>query len=194
MRLAAAILPVLALAACKPPPTDAAIVAGDTPERARPSEPIASPDTEGAVWGNSQTPQRILYGLPGKPPMLALGCAQGPHGPVIRITRFALADHGAGAFAALIGNGHISRIPIDAKEVGGVSVWQAEIPAIDPKLEVLTGRREIAVTIPGAGRLVLNPSARPGEVVEACRALAPPPPATAPVSVAAAPAPSAYRR
>lgn len=174
MRLSAMLLPLLALAACKPPPTDADIAAADAASApVRPSEPIASPETQGAIWGNSQAEGRILYGLPGQAPLLALACDRAGSQPVIRITRFALADKGAAAFAALIGNGHVSRIPIDATELEGATVWQANVPVNDPRLEVLTGRREVAVTIPGAGRLVLNPSARPGEIIEACRALAP---------------------
>lgn len=183
MRCAPVLLPLLALAACKPPPTDAAVV-GTEPAAARPSKPIASPDTKGAIWGNSQTEGRILYGLPGAAPLLALACDSEGAEPVIRITRYALADKGAGAFAAFIGNGHISRIPIDAKELDGVTVWQADVAVSDPRLEVLTGRRELAVTIPGAGRLVVNPSARPGEIIEACRALAPAPEPAASASVA----------
>lgn len=186
MRCYVLLLPLLALAACKPPPTDASVAGAKSAMSNRPSEPIASPDTKGAIWGNSQTEGRILYGLPGEAPLLALACDAVGGQPVIRITRHALADMGAGAFAAFIGNGHASRIPIDAREVDGASVWQAELPANDPRLEVLTGRREVAVTIPGAGRLVVNPSARPGEVIEACRALAPSPMPSA--SASAAPA------
>ncbi len=186
MRCAPMLLPLLALAACKPPPTDAAVVGAEPAAATRPSEPIASPETKGAIWANSQSPSRILYGLPGLPPLFALACDDRGARPVIRITRYARADKGAGAFAAFIGNGHISRIPIDAKEIAGTTVWEADVPADDPKLEVLTGRREVAVTIPGAGRLVLNPSPRPGEIIESCRALVPAPEPAA--SASAAPA------
>lgn len=168
------LLPVLALAGCKPPPTDADIAASEAAAPVSPSEPIDSPETEGAIWADSQEAGRILYGIPGEPPLMALACGEANGQPSIRLTRYALADRGAQAFAALIGNGHVSRIPVDATEVEGASIWQGDIPASDPKLEVLTGSREVGVTIPGAGRLVLNRSSRPGELIEACRAAAEP--------------------
>ncbi len=167
-------LPLLALAGCKPPPADTDVAAGEAIAPASLSEPIDSPETEGAIWADSQTARRILYGIPGQPPLMTLACGEANGQPNIRLTRYALADKGAQAFAALIGNGHVSRIPVDATEVEGVSIWLGDIPASDPKLEVLTGSREVGVTIPGAGRLVLNPSSRPGELIETCRAAAEP--------------------
>lgn len=158
-----------AVAACKPPPTDADIAAADAVAPEAPSKPILSPDTEGAVWADSRVAGRILYGIAGKPPLLALSCGDAGDQPTIRITRYARADEGAQAFAAFIGNGHVARIPVDASNIDGASVWFAEIPAFDPRLEVLTGAREIAVTLPGAGRLVLNPSHYPGQLIERCR-------------------------
>ena len=35
---------------------------------------------------------------------------------------------------------------------------------------MLTGNREVEATVPGAGSVILNPSALPGELVERCRA------------------------
>lgn len=168
----ALLLGVAMLAACKPPPTDADIAAREAVTTQGPSEPIDSPDTEGAIWADSSIEGRILYGIPGEPPLLALACTQVLGQPRIRIARYAPADDGAAAFAAFIGNGHIARIPIDATEIDGASIWLAEVPAIAPELEVLTGTREVSVTIPGAGRLVLNRSMRPGELIETCRAAA----------------------
>lgn len=164
------LIAVLALAACKPPPTDADIAGGEPMALAGPSEPIDSPDTEGAIWVDSSTAGRIIYGIAGEHPLLALACLEDQPEPVIRLTRYAEADEEAKAFVALIGNGHIARIPIDATEVDGTWLWQAEVPAEDPELEVLTGGREVAVTIPGAGRLVVNSSKRPSALIEDCRA------------------------
>ncbi|KUO58166.1 MAG: hypothetical protein APF78_07125 [Sphingomonadales bacterium BRH_c3] len=161
------------LAACKPPPTDADIAVSEPAAPRGPSEPIDSPDTEGAIWADSAVPARIIYGIAGEPSLISLGCIEAQGVPTIRLTRYAQADANAKAFAALIGNGHISRIPIDATEVDGEWLWQAELPASDPDWEVLTGRREVAVTIPGAGRVVLNPSPRPGVLIESCIASAP---------------------
>lgn len=168
-------IPLLALAACKPPPTDADLASRDAILTDGPSEPIDSPDTEGAIWADSRVSGRLLYGIPGQPPLLALECIGSVSAPAIRITRFASADKGAGALAAFIGNGHVARIPVDATEVDDESMWQGEVSASDPRLEVLTGRREVALTIPGAGRMVLNASSRPGELIESCRLAAEPP-------------------
>lgn len=161
---------VLAAVACKPPPTDADMAGGQGADAQGPSAPLDSPDSEGALWADSRAAGRILYGKPGEPPLLALACDTSGNAPAIRITRFAPADRGAAAFAALIGNGHVARIPMDATEIDGASVWFAQLGAAHPDLDVLTGRREVAMTVPGAGRLVLNPSTRPGELIEACRA------------------------
>ena len=162
---------LLAASACKPPPTDADLASRDIAAQDGPSVPIGSPDTEGAVWSDSPiTTGRIIYGIPGEPPLLAMGCGDMGDPPSILITRYAPADEGAKAMAAFIGNGHVARIPIDATDIDNGSFWRTEISAFSEELEVLTGTREVAVTIPGAGRLVLNPSQRPGAFIEACRA------------------------
>lgn len=178
------LLPLLALAACKPPPTDSDIASAEAALPPGPAEPIDSPETEGAIWADSATGGRIIYGIAGEPSLLALACIEAEGAPVIRLTRFAVADPDALAFVALIGNGHVARIPIDAVEIDGKWLWQADIAADDPHLEALTGRREIAVTIPGAGRMVLNASPRPAQLIESCRAGAP----AGEISEAAAPA------
>lgn len=171
---AAVIVALLAsLAACKPPPTDADLATSDAAASVGPSAPIDSPDIEGAIWSDSPTtPGRIIYGIPGEPPLFALACREMGDLPIILITRYAPADERAGAMAAFIGNGHVSRIPVDATEIDGGSYWKTEISADSEDLEVLTGTREVAVTIPGGGRLVLNPSHRPSEFIENCRASA----------------------
>ena len=64
------------LAACKPPAADGYVERVDLAQ-AGPfaSEPLPSPDTTGALWAASDTPGRILFGLPGKPPLVALACS-----------------------------------------------------------------------------------------------------------------------
>lgn len=177
---------VLLLAGCKPPPTDANIAGGEPTALEGPSEPIDSPNTEGAIWAQSRTAGRLIYGIPGEPSLLAVACIQGEGAPAaIRLTRYAEADAEAQAFVALIGNGHVARIPINATESDGAWLWETTAPADSPDWEVLTGRRDVAVTIPGAGRLVLNPSPLPGELIDTCRANAP----DAGISANAAPAP-----
>ena len=161
---------VLALAACKPPASDEYIERTRIePRAAAPSEPIKSPDTEGAVWAATDNADRLLYGKPGERPFFALECTDQGGLPLIAYTRFAKADAHAKAILALIGNGHVSRLKIDAVEHGGVWRWEGAVEAEDPAFDVLTGTRQVEATVPGAGSLILNPSALPGEMVERCR-------------------------
>ena len=165
-------VPLLALAGCKPPPTDEATARSALVEdRGAPSLPIESPDAINAIWAESREPGRILYGNPGETPMIALTCIEDEQEPRIRFTRYALADEGASALLALIGNGHIARLPVEATDRGGYFLWQGEFPATSPDLEVLTGTRDFTATIPGAGLVEVHASERPAELVEACRAL-----------------------
>ncbi|MBL43323.1 MAG: hypothetical protein CMN71_00995 [Sphingomonadaceae bacterium] len=176
MRPAPALLPILVLAACKPPAAD------DYVERTRiggevqgPSEAIDSPDTQGAVWAPADKARRLLYGKPGERPLFAIECVGQGTGPMLAYTRFAKADPHAKAVLALIGNSHVTRLPIDAAQVGDVWRWEGAAPVTDPRWDVLTGTREVEATVPGAGSVILNPSALPGALVEECRALAQPP-------------------
>ncbi|WP_427964841.1 hypothetical protein [Altererythrobacter sp.] len=164
-------LPLIALAACKPPPTDETRARFPLDgQRDGPSQPIDSPDSSNAIWADSKTPGRIIYGNPGEAPMLALACVEEAGTPMLQITRYAPADEGAGALMALIGNAHIERLPVDAVEAAPEAyLWEGSYPASAPALEVLTGRREVSLTIPGAGKLTLNPSERPRMLIESCR-------------------------
>lgn len=166
------VLPLLALAGCKPPPTDADM-ARVAPEAAPvfASVPLPSPVTEGAVWAPSpQHAGRIIYGIPGDPALLALDCVDEAGAlPMLQITRLSPADEGASALLALVGNGHIGRMPVEARKVGGRSVWQGEAPAVDVLWEPLAGPRALGVTVPGAGRVEINPGDLAGQFVEACR-------------------------
>ena len=164
--------PVLALAACKPPPTDAEL-RRDLPEAELTfaSDPLPSPDTEGAVWAPSpQAEARVIYGIPGEPALLALECVDADGElPQLQITRLSPADEGASALLALVGNGHIGRIAVDARKIGGRIVWQGEKDAADLVWEPLAGPRALGATVPGAGRIELNPSQLPGALIETCR-------------------------
>lgn len=160
------------LAACKPPPTDADL--RRTVPAAEPviaSAPLPSPDTEGAVWAHSPAQAgRLIYGIPGNPALLALECLDEPGElPALQITRFSPADNGAGALLALVGNGHIGRIAVDAVKVNGASVWRGQAPAGMTLWEPLAGPRQLAVTVPGAGMVTVNPSTLPRELIESCR-------------------------
>jgi hypothetical protein len=182
---------VAGLAGCRPPPTDSAAARVSLIAPAGgPSEPIASPDVTGAVWAATSNPLRLVYGIPGQPVLLALECLD-PKGPEARltITRHAPADPGASAILALIGNGSIARIPVDAASLKGQRVWTGEAPALTPDWDALKPEREATVTVPGAGLLKLNPSPLPMALVEACRVeLTAPPPPLGPADPESAPA------
>ncbi len=158
------------MTACKPPATD------DYVERVALAEvdghastPIASPDTEDAVWVESDRAGRILYGVPGGTPLMALACDEQNGTRFVHVTRFAAADPEAKALIALIGNGHTARLPIDATWNGRVWLWEGNYPASSLDLNVFTGPRRVEATVPGAGSVILNPSPRPAQLVEACR-------------------------
>ncbi len=182
MRLAVCLaLPLLALAACKPPPSDEAAtgrVFSDKPDA--PPAPLESPDSEGAFWANSEEAGRIIYGQAGKAPLMAMQCIGDPKVPLLQVTRLSPADKGGKAFFALVGNSHVARIAVDATEVPGGFVWQGTIPANHPDLEALTGPKEVTATLPGAGMVTLNPAQdgaiSAAKLVNDCRALALPKP------------------
>jgi len=159
------------LAGCKPPPTDNSVarvsllgpVSG-------PSAPLPSPDTTGAMWTQSANPLRLVYGVPGKPVLVALECLDPASATArIRITRQSPADEGASALLALIGNGWIGRFPVNATSLGTRSVWQGEVAALTREWNALKPEREATVTVPGAGLVKLNPSPLPMALVTACR-------------------------
>ncbi len=184
----AALAPLLVLSACNPPAAEDYVARVGVAERDAPSPPIASPDTKGAIWAPSAAdPQRLLYGKPGERVLFALECRDGGKGPNIAYTRFAAADPYAKAILALIGNGHVSRLKIDATRIGAAGggrwLWQGSEPAMSANFEGLTGGRQVEATVPGAGSVILNPSPLPGELIRRCRALVPP---AVPVSVPAA--------
>lgn len=160
-----------AITACKPPASDDYLERVDLTEATGSArQPMTSPDTADAMWAEGKTAGRILFGNPGEVPFLALACETTPTGDQqIRFIRFAAADPQAKALFALVGNGHIARIPVDATWNGRAWLWEGTIPADDPDLEVLTGRHTITATLPGAGQLDLSSSPRPGLLIEECR-------------------------
>ena len=112
----------------------------------------------------------MVYGVPGKPVLLAIECLA-PASPEarLRITRHAAADEGASALLALIGNGEIGRFPVAATPVGGRALWQGEVSALRREWDALKPEREATVTVPGAGLVRLNPSPLPMALISACR-------------------------
>ena len=170
----AALAACLFLAACKPPASDAYEERASPPDTEEfASEPIASPDAEDAVWAPSETPLRLLYGVPGQHPFAAIACEMpsegGPEQPQLRMTRFVRADEGAQALMALIGNGHKERFAVQAVDNGRAYIWEGTASLEAEKLDVLTGGRKVELTIPGAGTLVFNESDAPRDLIETCR-------------------------
>lgn len=174
-----ALLALAPLAACKPSAADGYIERAEQAQ-ASPfaSAPLPSPDTTGATWARTGQADRIIYGVPGRQALAALACKEGR----LELTRSVPADRGALAFAALVGNSHVARIPVDAVPSDRSAIWQGTVAADHPGLEALTGAGPVELTIPGAGTVVLNPSPLPGQLVLACRQaalpLAPAPPAS----------------
>ena len=171
------LLPVAAvlLPACQPPAADDYLERGLVEERvAQASDPLPSPDADGAVWAPSAEAGRLLYGIPGETPLLAVACDRTKERPMLAFTRFSPADRDAQAMLSLVGNFHVARIPVDAVESGRASLWQGSIEADSPDLEALTGQREVEATIPGAGSLLLQPGPRIRDLVNGCRPVAGP--------------------
>ena len=182
-------LACIGLAACQPPAADNyAERAPEAPHREAPMAPIDSPDTENAIWSPVKGGSRIVYGTPGKTPLLALACVADGQRRIVRVTRFVTADPEAAAIMAIIGNGHRARLPVPAVWNGHGWLWEASYPAALPDLDVFTGMRAIELTVPGAGTVSLNPSPLPGQLVEDCRSNSQPgPPPDRPASPASGP-------
>lgn len=160
----------VALSSCKPPPSDAAMerdMPGAAPTFA--SEPLSSPDVEGAIWVPSQSEGRIIYGIPDQPALIALECFGTVNDPQLQITRMAPADEGAKALLALVGNGALGRVRVSATEVGSRFEWRGTIAPTDRNIEPLLGPRKVTATIPGAGMVEMNPSPVPGAFIESCK-------------------------
>ncbi len=172
------------LASCKPPATDGLGTgakdtvdggagdrgAGDNAavSRMTPSAPIESPDTKDAVWVTADDGAFLRYGTPGEMPLVALRCEHARNS--IGLTRYASADANAEALMALIGNGHIARLPVDAVQRGRAWVWHGRYGVEGDDLDALRGSRAVELTIPGAGSVILNASEKPGMFMAACRA------------------------
>ena len=163
--------PLLALSACKPPPSDTTTtghMARNAPDA--PPPPLPSPDSEGAMWAESKTQGRIIYGQPGKAPLIALRCLSDGSEAWIELTRLSPADEEGKAFFAIVGNGTVLRVAVDATEMEGGFVWQGLVNVGERTLKVFNGSSEATATLPGAGMVTLNPSSEPADVIEQCRA------------------------
>lgn len=158
------------LAACQAEPQDPYVERVPLEEAQQfASEPVPSPDVTDAVWAVSKPNERLLYGIPGQTPMLALACERKHGSGTLTFTRFIAADAKAKALMALVGNFHVARIPVDAVWNGRAWLWEGSVDASHGDMDVLTGPREVELTIPGAGSLLLGSSTLPGDMVSTCR-------------------------
>ncbi|WP_120717658.1 hypothetical protein [Tsuneonella amylolytica] len=161
-----------ALASCRPPASDRYVERIELGGAAEgPAVMMQSPQVEGAIWAGSGGPERIVFGQPGQAPLLALECTGDGPQRMLSVTRFARTDPHAKGMMALVGNGHVERLMIDAHDAGRGWLWQGHYTPADPRLDALTGTRKLELTIPGAGTLVLQGSGKPGELIERCRRL-----------------------
>ena len=166
--------PILALAmlilpACTPQVDENAQRVEFSEARAGSSEPVASPDTQAAVWSPFEQGQ-LLFGNVGEAPFVSLACEQGADDtPLIRFVRHVSADAEAQAMMALIGNGSSGRVPVDATWRGNRWRWEGVLPADAPDWDALTGGGSLEVTVPGAGTVALPASRAPGEFIARCR-------------------------
>lgn len=135
-----------------------------------PAKPLLSPDTKTASWSVTRNGQAIDFGIGGQPPMLTLACALRETPAQLRIIRHVSARPGQKALFPVIGNGMISRFPLDGVLHEGEWRWEGSLPASDTKLDVFAGPREIEATLPGGGTLMIAGSRIPGEFVNWCRA------------------------
>ena len=167
----------LALAACSQ--SQGQVVASSTTAEGYPARlslngaeqpmDVAPLQPEGAQW--QATGDRLSFGLPGQEPLLSIACERGSAGAsLIRLVRTTRADAGAKALLAMIGNGRIARLPVDARTGGEAGRWEGLFLALDPRLDVLKGTNSVEATLPGGGTLQLSSSSEPRRLIEACRA------------------------
>ncbi len=170
------IFPAILLAACSKQGGDAVERIALEDVRTGPSQPLPSPDTEGAEWQPLDGAHSIRFGKPGDPPLLTIACElRGKASPLLHITRYARADPGAKALFALLGQKHNSRLNIDAKREGMGWLWASALPADDPLLDIFAETGTIEATLPGAGTLELAPSDQPARLLAWCRRSVPEP-------------------
>lgn len=130
---------------------------------------VAPVQPEGGQW--ELAGESLRFGLAGQAGMIAMSCTHAADGTALfRIERTTRAEEGAKALFALIGNGRIARLPLDAVRGGEAGEWRGQVPARDPRLDVLKGGNRIEATLPGGGTLKLPASGEPGRLLEACRA------------------------
>jgi hypothetical protein len=130
------------------------------------------PDSTGARWTIAADGRGIDYGKPAAAPLLSLTCqiSKDSAPPPLTVIRYARSEPGAKALFAVLGNGIVSRLKVDAalEDKEGWR-WEGRYPASAPELDVFTGQRDIDATLPGGGELHIAGSGLPREFIEWCR-------------------------
>ena len=138
---------------------------------AAPSELVMeSPETQFATWTVAESGHAIHFANPGQPPLLTLDCDLDAEPITMAIIRHAPALPGQSALFAVMGNGHVSRLPAEPVVKDNEWRWEASLPADDKGLDLFIGPGDMRATLPGKGAIAMQPSRIPGEFVEWCRA------------------------
>lgn len=153
-----------------------------------------SPDSVGAIWTISPDGKGLRFGKTPDAPYLTLFChVTDKAPPQLSLIHHAQSEPGAKALFPVIGNGIISRFPLDATLLREGWRWENRFPASSPDFDVFMGTREIQATLPGGGMLMIEPSALPREFIEWCRRngepLPPVPPPAADAAEVSSPSP-----
>ena len=169
------------LAACERPPAPEPTFREDQFTAALALTPM--PDSEGAQWSIAANGKGIDFGKTAAPPLLSLTCQIGKDGapPQLTVIRHARSEPSAKALFAGLGNGSVARLMLVAAlaEIEGWR-WEGRYPAVAPELDVFTGPRDIAATLPGGGELHIAGSGLPREFIDWCRRNGVEPKATSP--------------
>lgn len=162
-----ACLVACALSACSAPaPSAEEPVAPPAPQET----PLPSPDTSRAIWSVGPSGHALQFGNRDTPPWLTLDCrlsASAP--PQLAIIRHASGLPGQTALFAVMGNGHVARLPADAVLNENEWRWESVVAAADPRMDLFIGPGDMRATLPGKGAIAIPPSPIPGQFVEWCR-------------------------
>jgi hypothetical protein len=168
---------LLTLAACQPAAPDPNAVERIDLDAQVEQAPLTGglPSAANAGWELAPDNKSLRFANPAGEPLLSLACEL-PSGeaPRMRFVQFAAAPPGAKALFALVGNGMVARIDMDARRDGDRWLWRGAMPADSFRLDVLTGDREVIATMPGGGEITLPASPLPRQLVEWCRQQAKP--------------------
>ncbi|MEN7535735.1 hypothetical protein [Aurantiacibacter flavus] len=131
---------------------------------------LESPETQFATWTVAESGHAIHFANPGQPPLVTLDCRLDAEPITMAIIRHAPAMPGQSALFAVMGNGHVSRLPAEPVVTDNEWRWEASLPASDEGLDLFIGPGDMRATLPGKGAIAMQPSRIPGEFVEWCRA------------------------